>query len=220
VFADRVEAGRQLGGKVASYLHDLGITGRPLVLGLPRGGLPVAEQVAQAVGGDLDVIVARKIGFPGQPEFGIGAVAEHGPPFFSYGVLGRVGLTERQLAGDVARERAEVRRRVERYRGDRPPPELTGRGVVLVDDGLATGVTARAALASARSQRPGHLVFAAPVCAQESAVALVDDAEAILCVHAVHNFGSVGAWYADFTQTTDEQVVAILSRAWSGAHRG
>jgi putative phosphoribosyl transferase len=217
VFADRVEAGRLLGRKVASYLRDLGITDRPLVLGLPRGGLPVAEQVAAAVDGDLDVVVARKIGFPRQPEFGIGAVAEHGPPYFSYEVLRQVGLTEQDLAGDVERERAEVRRRIDRYRGDRPPPEVAGRVVVLVDDGLATGVTARAALASLRAQRPGHLVFAAPVCAWDSAEALVDHAEAVLCERAVRDFGAVGAWYTDFTQVTDDEVGEILARAWSGA---
>jgi predicted phosphoribosyltransferase len=217
VFADRVEAGRLLGRKVASYLHDLGITDQPLVLGLPRGGLPVAEQVAAAVGGDLDVIVARKIGFPGQPEFGIGAVAEHGPPHFSYGVLRQVGLTEQDLAGEVERERAEVGRRVARYRGDRPPPAVAGRVVVLVDDGLATGVTARAALGGLRAQRPGHLVFAAPVCARDSAAALVDHAEAVLCEQMPADFHAVGAWYADFAQVTDDEVAEILARAWSGA---
>jgi predicted phosphoribosyltransferase len=217
VFADRAEGGWLLGRKVASYLHDLRITDRPLVLALPRGGLPVAEQVAAAVGGDLDVIVARKIGFPGQPEFGIGAVAEHGPPHFSYGVLRRVGLSEQDLAGDVERERDEVRRRVGRYRGDRPAPEVAGRVVVLVDDGLATGVTARAALASLRSQRPRHLVFAVPVCALDSAQALADHAEAVLCEQAVRDLGAVGAWYFDFTQVTDEEVQEILARAWSGA---
>jgi len=211
VFADRVEAGRLLGRKVASYLRDLRITDRPLVLGLPRGGLPVAEQVAAAVGGDLDVIVARKIGFPGQPEFGIGAVAEHGPPYFSYGVLRQVGLTERDLADDVERERAEVRRRVDRYRSGRPPPRVAGRVVVLVDDGLATGVTARAALASLRAQRPRHLVFAAPICALDTAEALVDQAEAVLYVGAVHDLGAIGAWYADFTQVTDDEVGEILA---------
>lgn len=211
VFADRVEAGRLLGRKVASYLHDLGIAERPLVLGLPRGGVPVAEQVAAAVGGELDVIVARKIGFPGQPEFGIGAVAEDGPPHFSYDVLRRLGLTEQDLAGDVERERAEVRRRVDRYRGDRPAPAVTGRVVVLVDDGLATGVTARAALASLRARHPRHLVFAAPICAQDSAVALVEHAEAVLCVQAVREFGAVGAWYEDFTQVTDDEVAKIVA---------
>jgi predicted phosphoribosyltransferase len=180
----------------------------------------VAEQVARAVDGDLDVIVARKIGYPGQPEFGIGAVAEHGPPHFSYDVLRQVGLSEQDLAADVAREQAEVRRRVQRYRGDRPPPDVAGRVVVLVDDGLATGVTARAGLSSLHSQRPANLIFAAPICALESAEALLDLAEAVLCVHAARGFGSVGAWYADFTQTSDDEVMEILSRAWSGAPRG
>lgn len=220
VFANRTEAGRLLGRKVASYLHELGLRNRPLVLGLPRGGLPVAEQVALAVHGDLDLVVARKIGYPPQPEFGIGAVAERGPPVFTQEVLRQVGLTEHELAEDVERERAEVRRRIHRYRGDRPAPVVAGRIVILVDDGLATGVTARAALAALREQHPDQLVFAAPICALDSAEALVDHADAVLCERAVRDFGAVGAWYRDFTQVTDDEVVEVLSRAWTGARHG
>jgi predicted phosphoribosyltransferase len=219
MFTDRSEAGQVLGERVAAYLRELGIHDRPLVLGLPRGGLPVAEEVAQAVDGDLDLHVSRKIGFPGHPEFGIGAVAEHGPPFFSREVLRRAGLTEQDLAGEVERQRAEVRRRLERYRGDRPPPVATDRVVVVVDDGLATGVTAHAALASLRRQRPRHLMYAAPVCARDAADSLAE-ADSVVCVHTADDFGAVGAWYWDFTQTTDEDVVDILNRAWAGGRAG
>lgn len=214
LFVDRSDAGRRLADRVAGYLRDRAVTERPLVLGLPRGGMVVAAEVARAVNGDLDVVVSRKIGFPGNPEFGIGAVAEHGPPTFATEVLRRAGLTESDLTDEVERQRAEVQRRVRRYRGTRPAPDVTGRVVVLVDDGLATGVTARAALADLRRRGPRHLVFAAPVCASD-AIATLTDADGVVCLRAEDYFGSVGAWYIDFSQTTDDDVVDILQRAWA-----
>lgn len=219
LFVDRADAGRRLGGRVVAYLREHDLTQRPLVLGLPRGGVVVAAEVAEAVNGDLDVVVARKIGFPGNPEFGIGAVSEHGPPVFNHGVLAQAGLTEGDLTAEVERQRAEVQRRVARYRGDRPPPPVTGRLVVLVDDGLATGVTARAALAELRRRGPQHLVFAAPVCAAD-ALETLGDADAAVYVRAEEHFGSVGAWYIDFAQTTDDDVVMLLNRAWAAGRAG
>lgn len=219
LFVDRADAGRRLGGRVAAYLRDHDLTQRPLVLGLPRGGVVVAAEVAEAVDGDLDVVVARKIGFPGNPEFGIGAVSEHGPPIFNREVLAQAGLTEGDLTAEVERQRAEVQRRVVKYRGDRPPPPVTGGLVVLVDDGLATGVTARAALAELRRRGPQHLIFAAPVCAADALEAL-EDADAVVYVRAEEYFGSVGSWYIDFAQTTDDDVVALLNRAWAAGRAG
>jgi putative phosphoribosyl transferase len=213
-FSDRAEAGRVLGSVVAEQLRRHGVTGRPLVLGLPRGGVVVAAAVAGVVDGDLDIVVSRKIGFPGEPEYGIGAVAERGPPIFSREVLREAGLSERQLGSEVERERAEVKRRVARYRGDRPGPAVTDRVVVLVDDGLATGVTARAALADLRGRRPDYLMFAAPVCARGSMETLTE-ADAVVCVRAEPDFGSVGAWYLDFGQVSDEDVIDTVSQAWS-----
>lgn len=214
VFVDRSDAGRRLADRVVAYLRDLGVTDRPLVLGLPRGGMVVAVEVAKAVNGDLDLVVSRKIGYPGNPEFGIGAVAEHGPPRFAEEVLRRAGLTESDLTAEVERQRAEVQRRVRRYRGSRPEPTVTGRVVVLVDDGLATGVTARAALADLRRRGPRHVVFAAPVCASD-AVETLEDADGVVCVRSEDYFGSVGAWYIDFSETTDDDVVEVLNRAWA-----
>jgi putative phosphoribosyl transferase len=205
-FVDRRDAGRALAGRVAlAELED------PLVLGLPRGGVPVAYEVAAALGAELDVVVARKVGVPWRPELGAGAVAGDGPPVFDQGVLSLAGLTEEDLAPVVERERAEVRRRLQRYRNDRPPPRIEGRTVVVVDDGLATGVTARAALAELRRQRAGRLVFAAPVCASEPATALYGPADLVICVHRLDDFIAVGRWYVDFTQITDAEVVELLS---------
>jgi putative phosphoribosyl transferase len=212
-FANRVEGGRALGAVVIKHLADTGRRDRPLVLALPRGGVPVGYEVARAVGGDLDVIVARKVGLPWQPELAFGAVAEEGPAIFNTALLRRVRLGERQVAEMVSRERAEVARRLRRYRGERPRPEVSGRTVIVVDDGLATGATARAALAAVRGRHPGHLIFAAPVCAGDSAAALRSHADAVLCVVAPEDLGAVGLWYADFAQTSDDEVAQLLSAA-------
>jgi predicted phosphoribosyltransferase len=210
-FANRVEGGRALGAVVVAHLADTGRRDRPLVLALPRGGVPVGYEVARSVVGELDVIVARKIGLPGQPELALGAVAEEGPPIFNTTLLRRIHLGEHQVAEMVARERAEVARRLRRYRGDRPPPDVSGRTVIVVDDGLATGATARAALAAVRGRGPGHLIFAAPVCASDSAAALRSHADGVLCVVAPDDLGAVGLWYADFAQTSDDEVARLLS---------
>ncbi|HEY3009243.1 MAG TPA: phosphoribosyltransferase family protein [Micromonosporaceae bacterium] len=214
-FADRAQGGRLLGTRVAEYLDGLGPPAdAPLVLALPRGGVPVGLEVARAVGAELDVVVARKIGLPGHSEFGIGAVTDEGPPIFNHAVLRQTGLTEQDLAGAVAAERAEVARRLRRYRGDRPPPRIAGRTVIVVDDGLATGVTAFAALRALRQRRPERLIFAAPVCADDSAAALsASAADAVICLLRPRRFRAVGEWYADFAQLTDDEVEQLLAGA-------
>jgi putative phosphoribosyl transferase len=219
-FEDRREAGRALAERVAACLTELGAPDRPLVLGLPRGGLPVAQEIAGRVGGDLDVAVARKIGLPGQPEFGIGAVTADGPPRFSEDTLRRLGLTEGQLGPDVEREREEARRRLRRYRGDREQPRIADRTVIVADDGIATGVTAMAALRDLRAKGPRNLVFAAPVCAKESVPQLEGEADRVICVLIPDYFAAVGAWYRDFAQLTDDDVVAILEQSWSARPPG
>lgn len=188
---------------------------RPLVLALPRGGVPVAAEVAAATGGELDIVVARKVGAPGQPELGIGALAEDGPPVFDRQALTHLRLTENDLVYSVERERAEVRRRVRRYRGDRNPPDVRDRVVVLVDDGLATGVTARAALRWLRGHRPRVLLLAVPVCSPKARDALAAEADAVLCLRSPDTFRAVGQWYTDFSQLTDDDVDRVLHRVRS-----
>lgn len=207
-FVDRSDAGVAL----AEQLRALELVD-PVVLALPRGGVPVAADVAIALGAPLDVLVARKIGLPGQPEFGVGAVAEGGQPLLDDAVLARYRLSPADLAPVIAHEREELARRVTRYRGDRALPELAGRTVVLVDDGLATGATARAAVQALRRRGPGRLVLAVPVCAPESARALAAEADDVVCVLRPSRFRAVSAWYDTFEQTSDEQVLELLAAA-------
>jgi len=183
------------------------------VLALPRGGVPVAYEVARRLRAPLDVIVARKIGAPWRPELGVGAIAEGGEPVFDPAMLAAVGLRAADLDDTVARERAELDRRVRRYRGDRELPSVSGRDAVVVDDGLATGVTARAALRAVRQHDPRRLLLAVPVCASQTVELLRDEADDAVCLHAPADFMGVGQWYRDFAQTSDETVIELLARA-------
>ena len=231
-FADRDDAGHQLGrhlidrlgflvpdapgepedGSPPAHAHRPSGASRPLVLALPRGGVPVAAHVAAALDGDLDLVVARKIAAPEQPEYGIGALAEDGPPVFDGSALTSLGLTEGDVKETVERERAEARRRVQRYRKGRPAAEARGRMVVVVDDGLATGVTARATLRWLRDHEPAYLVMAAPVGSRRARTAVAKDADAVVCVQEPEDFRAVGEWYEEFRQLTDEDVDGALGR--------
>lgn len=211
-FTDRADAAHRLAGAVADHLATLP-PARPLILGLPRGGVPMAALIARHVDGDLDVTVARKIGAPDHPEFGIGAVAVSGDPIFDLRSLDRLALTPAHLAPDVDRERTEALRRLTAYRGSRTPAEVRGRVVVVVDDGLATGVTARAAVRALRAAEPGHLALAVPVCSPEARDLLAAEADAVLCLHCPADFRAVGAYYDDFAQLTDADVHSALTAA-------
>lgn len=207
MFRDRMDGGLQLARELLKYqkLH-------PLVVALPRGGVPVGYEVARALDADLDVIVVRKLGAPGNPEFAIGAIAP-GVTEVNRLVVETYSIPERYIEEVIDRERAEMERRERLYRSGRGPCNAAGRTVLLIDDGLATGATASAAIASIRTQRPERIVFGAPVCACESAEGLARKADEIVCVLQPRDFGAVSLWYRDFLPTTDEDVTECLDRA-------
>jgi putative phosphoribosyl transferase len=207
VFADREDGGRRLAAELRRRTWV-----DPLVLGLARGGVPVAAVVARRLHAELDVAVARKIGAPGRREYGVGAVTPDGPAIYDEAILRGLNLTAARMAAAEARERAEARRRFERYHDGRAPAAVTGRDVLLVDDGLATGVTATAALRDVRAANPRTVVFAAPVAAPGAAAGLLHEADDVVCVAEPPGFRSVGQWYADFHQTSDEDVLRLLTR--------
>lgn len=207
-FRDRHEAGRELASRLEPLRGE-----RPLVLGLPRGGVPVAYEVATALGAPLDVIVVRKLGVPFQPELGMGAIGERGVRVLNQGIVDAARVTAAELAAVDAQEAREVVRRARRYRGDRPAAALEGRTVVIVDDGLATGSTARAAIRIARAQGAARIVLAVPVGSPEVVRELEQDADDVVAVLQPPHLGGVGAWYADFTQTSDDEVVTLLAAA-------
>jgi predicted phosphoribosyltransferase len=207
-FRDRTDAGQQL----ALDLVDRHLLA-PIVLALPRGGVPVAFEVATQLDAPLEVFVVRKVGAPLQPEYGIGAVAEGGSVVVDRQAVLALGLSAEALDRLVDAESKEVQRRVRLYRGERALPELTGRDVIVVDDGLATGVTAEAALAALRAHHPRSLVLAAPVCAVDTALRLRGKADEVVCTDEPKPFGAVGWFYERFDQTSDDEVLALLARA-------
>jgi len=216
-FRDRADAGRRLAELLAG--RRLG-DGDVVVLGLPRGGVPVAFEVARALGAPLDVMVVRKLGVPFQPELAMGAIGEGGVRIVNDDVLRMAGVGEAELAAVERRERAELERRASRYRRDRLPVALEGRTAVVVDDGIATGSTARAACLVARAHGAARVVLAVPVASPASITELADVADEVLCLEAPEWFYAVGEWYRDFSQTSDDEVVALLDRAAAGtAHQ-
>ncbi|MED7931285.1 alpha/beta family hydrolase [Nonomuraea sp. LP-02] len=191
-----------------------------VVLGLPRGGVPVAFEVAQALGAPLDVIVVRKLGVPFQPELGFGAVGEGGISVINPEVVRTAAVTPAEMATVERGERAEVLRRARRFRGDSAPVDLSGRTVIVVDDGIATGGTARAACQVVRARGAARVILAVPVGAPDTVASLRQDADEVICLETPDALWAIGVWYADFTQTTDEQVVKLLRRAAGGAVSG
>jgi predicted phosphoribosyltransferase len=208
-FRDRRDAGRMLAAHLGRYAR------RPdvLVLALPRGGVPVAAEVARALGAPLDVFIVRKLGVPRYEELAMGAVATGGVRVLNESVIRGLRIPDKVVDAVTASEQDELLRRERVYRGDRPPPDLRGRTVILVDDGLATGATMQAALAALRQQRPAGIVVAVPVAATETCHALQAEADDVVCVVTPEPFYAVGAWYSDFTQTSDEEVRAMLASA-------
>ncbi len=204
-FRDRREAGRILGERLAALGAE-----QPVVLGLPRGGVPVAAEVARALDAPFDVLLVRKLGLPLQPELGFGAIGEGGVRVLDADMVRRARITDADIAAVEARERAELVRRVRRYRGDRAPLSLAARTVLIVDDGLATGSTARVAVNVARARGARRVVVAVPVAPPETAARLAAQADEVVSLITPVRFLAVGEWYDDFEQTTDDEVASLL----------
>ena len=207
VFANRREAGREL----ARLLTGLAPAGDAVVLALPRGGVPVAYEIARALNAPLDVFLVRKLGTPGHPELAMGAIASGGIRVLNDEVVQALGVRPDQIEAVARREQVELERRAASYRGGRSFPSLTNRTVILVDDGLATGTTMKAAVQAVKQQNPAQIIVAVPVGAPDTCRALGASADRVICAHMPVSFSAVGQWYQDFTQTTDEEVVALLS---------
>ncbi len=215
VFHNRREGGRFLATKLMKYADRSDV----LVLGLPRGGMPVAYEVARALRVPLDVFLVRKLGLPGREELAIGAIASGGIRVLNDQVVRNLDLAEDLIAAVTATEEKELRRREQLYRGDRPIPDVRDRTVLLIDDGLATGSTMRAAIAALRQQNPARIVAAAPVGAPTTCTELQDEADEAICARMPEPFHAVGAWYSDFSQTTDEEVRKLLEQAVEDTRR-
>ena len=206
LFRDRSEAGRLLAARLG-HLKD---SGSLLVLGLPRGGIVVAYEVAVALDAPLDVYIARKIGAPYNPELAIGAVASDGTVVLDHKLISRLGVPQAYLEAETERQKREIERRLAAYRGNLEEPEVAGKVVVLVDDGVATGATVKAALRALRQRQPARLILAVPVGPAEIVRQLADEVDQLVCLYAPEVFWAVGAFYADFDQTEDDQVVRLL----------
>lgn len=212
-FIDRCDAGRRLARRLDGFRDE-----NVVVLGLPRGGVPVGFEVARALGAPLDVIVVRKLGVPYQSELALGAIGEDGIRVFNGDVVRAANVTGEELAAVEEDERAELRRRVDKFRAGRPRIPLPGRTALIVDDGLATGSTARAACRVARARGAAKVVLAVPVGAPDAIIALRDDCDEVVWLEAPSWFYAVGQWYGDFRQTSDDDVAALLARAAEAAH--
>ncbi|WP_329213304.1 phosphoribosyltransferase family protein [Streptomyces sp. NBC_01485] len=211
-FRDRSQAGQELAALLRTR-QERGTLPDPVVLALPRGGVTVAAEVARVLDAPLDVLVVRKIGAPFQEELGVGAITGDDEALFDEDTLAGLGLTRSVLAPVVQRERTELRRRERLYRAGRPALDLQGHTVIVVDDGLATGVTARAALRSVRRRAPRRVVLAVPVGSPETVDLLRAEADDVICPHRPARFMAVGRWYEDFRQLSDADVLAALRTA-------
>jgi len=209
LFADRRDAGQVLAGLLTKYANRDDV----LVLALPRGGVPVAFEVAHALRAPLDVFIVRKLGVPGHDELAMGAIATGGVRVLNEDVVGALSLSTKVIDAVAAREEKELERRERIYRGARTPPEVRERTVILVDDGLATGSTMRAAVAALRKQRPARIVVAVPVAAPETCEEFKTEVDETVCAATPRMFNGVGRWYEDFSQTSDDEVHELLAQA-------
>jgi putative phosphoribosyl transferase len=216
-FRDRFEAGRLLGPAVAERLHG---RSNVIVLALPRGGVPVGFEVARALGAPLDVFIVRKLGVPGHEELAMGAIASGGVRVLNDDVLRHIPVSPQAIEAVATREQAELVRREASYRGSKPPLDVHGKTVVVVDDGLATGSTMRAAVRALRAMDAGSIIVAVPVAARETCEELRAEVDDVVCLRTPEPFQAVGLWYEDFTQTTDEEVHELLAVRTTDACQG
>ena len=210
LFRDRADACRVLAQRLKAYANRADV----LVLALPRGGVPVAFEVAEALDAPLDIFIVRKLGVPGHEELAMGALATGGVRVVNDDVVSQLGLSDAVIDAVAAQEERELERRERAYRGARAAPDVRGRTVILVDDGLATGATMRAAAAALRKQQPARLIVAVPVAASQTCDDLRTEVDEIVCGATPEPFLGVGRWYRDFSQTTDEEVRLLLEQAW------
>ena len=215
IFRDRTDAGKQLAARLGEYANHPDV----LVLALPRGGVPVAFEVAEALGAPLDIFLVRKLGVPGHEELAMGAIATGGVRVLNEDVVRYLKIPGEVIDAVAIKEQRELERRERAYRGDRPAPEVRGRTVILVDDGLATGSTMRAAATALRKQQPASIIVAVPVSAPQTCDEFRDEVDEIVCAVTPEPFHAVGLWYHDFSQTTDEEVHDLLERSQHNQQR-
>jgi len=207
-FEDRRDAGRQLAQELAAYADRADV----IILGLPRGGVPVAYEVAMALNAPLDIVIVRKLGVPGHEELAFGAIASGNVRVLNEEIVWRFNITNAAINAVARREVLELERRERAYRGDRPAPQVRDRAVILVDDGLATGASMRAAVAGVRAKRPARIVVAVPAAASETCEAFESEVDEIVCAITPEPFYGVSRWYQNFSQTTDEEVRTFLQQ--------
>lgn len=212
-FENRTQAGRLLAQALLHYAGRDDI----IVLALPRGGVPVAFEVVKAINAPLDLMLVRKLGTPGQEELAMGAIAPGEVRVLNPEVVHSLRISEETIEAVAKRERKELDRRQRAYRGDRPPPQVQGHCVILVDDGLATGATMRTAIKAIRQQQPSRIVVAVPVAPADTVQTLREEADEVVCLATPELFWAIGSWYRDFPQTSDEEVKDLLERAWEKA---
>lgn len=208
VFENRQEAGKKIASQLLKYRQE-----NPHIMAMPRGGVPIGYEVAEVLHAPLDTIVVRKIGLSGNPEYGIGAIAEGGVQVMDDTAISILGIDQKDLKDTIGLEEEELKRRVSIYRDGESLPDLTDKTAILVDDGMATGLTAKAAIEAIKRLNPKKIVLATPVCALDTAESLRSYVYEVLCLEAPAEFMAVGIWYRNFTQVTDQEVVDLLSQA-------
>lgn len=210
IFENRSSAGKKLAEKLKKYQNK-----NVIVLALPRGGVPVGYEIAKLLASPFDIIVSRKIGAPQNPELGIGAISENNVSLINKRIVSLLNISQNQIENTIKKEKKELARRIRLYRNKRNLPDLSGKTVILVDDGLATGVTAQAAIRSIKKLKPEKIIFAAPVCAHESVKQLKLDVNDIVCLYTPSVLQAIGIYYKNFQQVTDQEVVRLINKLGS-----